>query len=76
MSEAWFGLGVDGQTKHARKAPPHCPHGRTYLRVLVDEHEGVGHVVVPQVDHRGTDPRPEPLLRLVQNLLCWCVDVV
>lgn len=43
----------------------------TRLRVLVNEHQRVGHVVVPQVDDRGADPRPDPLLRLVQNVLVY-----
>ncbi len=43
-----------------------------YLSVLsakkgrrTNEHQGVGHVVVAQVDHVGADPRP--LLQPVQN---------
>lgn len=40
-----------------------------YLRVLVDEHEGVGHVVVPQVDDGRADPVAHAALRLVQHLL-------
>ena len=29
-----------------------------YLRVLVDEHEGIGHVSVPQVHHGEAHPGP------------------
>ncbi len=42
---------------------------RNYLRVLVDEHEGVGHVVVAEVDDRGAHPRAHAALCLVQNVL-------
>ncbi|GIX61001.1 exoribonuclease, putative [Babesia caballi] len=45
--------------------------GRQYPRnlgVLVYEHERVGHVVVPEVNHVGADPRPDLLLHAVQDL--------
>ena len=39
----------------------------TYLRVLVDEHEGVGHVPIAQVDDREAHPGPAFPLDGVQD---------
>lgn len=40
-----------------------------HLGVLVDKHEGVGHVVVTKVDHAASHPALHSALRVVQDLL-------
>ena len=51
-----------------KQAPRRQQIGQSgHLGVLVDEHEGVGHIVVAQVDHRGAHPAAQALLAPVQD---------
>lgn len=38
-----------------------------HLRVFIDEHEGIGDIVVSQMNNRGADPGGYTLLALVQD---------
>lgn len=41
----------------------------THLSVLIDEHEGVGYVVITQMDHAATHPALHATLGVIQDLL-------
>lgn len=67
MPTALCGRGSHNNHTSCCKAAVSCT--RTHLRVLVDEHKGVGHVMVAKMDDAAPHPALHAALCVVQDLL-------